>query len=288
MTAQNNSYIQQLQEARDYLRQHLSVAPEIIMILGSGYGSLAELFKQQVQRGDGSVCEIYYSDIPNFPVSGVKGHSGKLVVGKLNGRAIGLLQGRVHLYEGYSAAQVAFAVRAFALLGTKHLVVSNAAGGLNPKFKPADYMVIENHISFLTQSPSVGVYHPELGEMFFDMTYPYEAKLIEHAVGCFEKHGVAHQRGVFIQTMGPAYETAAEVKMLQSLGADAVAMSTLQEVIAARQAGLKVLGISCITNLAAGISDNLLNHQEVLETAQKGAAKFNPAMIEILETLPLG
>lgn len=287
MAAQSDSYIQQIREARDYLRLNLALVPEIIMVLGSGYGSLAELFKEQAQRGGGEVCEIYYSDIPNFPVSGVKGHSGKLLVGELNGRCVGLLQGRVHLYEGYSAAQVAFAVRAFALLGTKNLIVTNAAGGLNPKFSPADYMVIENHISFLAQSPSVGVYHPELGEMFFDMTYPYDTKFIEHAVSCFKKHGVAHQRGVFIQTMGPAYETAAEVKMLQGLGADAVAMSTLQEVIAARQAGLKVLGISCITNLAAGIGDQLLNHQEVLDMAQKGAAKFNPAMMEILETLPL-
>ena len=248
---------------------------------------MADLFRQSVDQGKSAVFEIAYSQIPNFPVSGVKGHSGKLLIGDLGGRTIGLLQGRVHLYEGYSAAQVAFAVRTFALLGTKNLIVTNAAGGLNPKFNPADYMVIENHISFLVQSPSVGVHHPDLGEMFFDMTYPYDATFIELAVRCFGKHGVAHQRGVFIQTMGPAYETAAEVKMLQSLGADAVAMSTLQEVIAARQAGLKVLGISCITNLAAGISDKLLNHHEVLEMAQKGSAKFNPAMIELLTTLPL-
>lgn len=287
MALDNISYVQRLKTAQDYLKKQLPGVPEIIVILGSGYGTLADVFRQHVEQEQGEVCEIAYSQIPNFPVSGVKGHSGKLLIGDLGGRTIGLLQGRVHLYEGYSAAEVAFAVRTFALLGTKNLIVTNAAGGLNPKFNPADYMVIENHISFLVHSPCVGIHHPELGEMFFDMTYPYDAKFIEHAASCFAKHRVSHQRGIFIQTMGPAYETAAEVKMLQSLGADAVAMSTLQEVIAARQAGLKVLGISCITNLAAGISDKPLNHHEVLEMAQKGAARFNPAMIELLTTLPL-
>lgn len=259
------------------LKNRISQIPDIAIILGSGLGEFAEDIEDKIV--------IPYSQIPNFPVSTVKGHKGNLIFGKINERFILAFQGRFHLYEGYSISEVVFGVRVAGLLGVKNLIVTNAAGGISQFLKPGDLMVIKDHINLSGENPAIGSDAKEFGERFFDMTYAYDRDTIEKAKDVYKKNRVDYKEGVYAFLKGPSYETPAEIKMLKILGADAVGMSTVPEVIAARQMNMKVFGISCITNMAAGILEKQLSHEEVIEVSNTVADKFSRIIKDIVEIM---
>jgi purine-nucleoside phosphorylase len=238
-----------------------SARPKVGIILGSGLGDFATVL------ADATV--IPYSDLPNFPLSGVPGHAGRLVIGDLGGESIVAMQGRVHFYEGYSPAEVAFPARVLCALGIKGLVVTNAAGGINTGFQVGDLMAITDHLNLSGYNPLVGPNEAALGPRFPDLSHAYDPKLLALLQGCAAATKTTLRKGVYACLSGPSYETPAEIRMLRVLGADAVGMSTVPEVIAAAHMGVKVAGISCITNLAAGMSSQPLSHTEVAETAAR-------------------
>ncbi len=263
-----------IQEALDYIKNRTTERPGIGIILGSGLGPFAEELQHKTI--------IPTADIPHYPPSTVEGHAGKLVFGKVEGVKVLALQGRIHAYEGYSLKQVTFPVQLMANLGVQHLIVTNAAGGLNPNFRPGDLMIIVDHINLMFDNPLIGPNDPELGPRFPDMSEPYNRRLIELAEKTALDLGIKVQKGVLIASKGPSYETAAEVRMFQRLGGDAATMSTVPEVIVAVYRGLKVLGISCITNLATGLSATKLSHEEVTEVAELVKGKFSSLVKEII------
>ena len=232
-----------------------------------------------------AVSEIPYSEIKGFPVSTVSGHEGKFLFGTLSGKKIVLMQGRVHYYEGYSMEQVVLPVRVMRLIGAKKLILTNAAGGINPDFRPGDFMLIRDHISSFVPSPLRGPNKEEIGVRFPDMSRIYSTELRALAQKAADELGIDLKNGVYVQTAGPAYETPREIQMYKLLGADAVGMSTACEATAAVHCGMKVCAISCISNLAAGISENLLSHAEVKETADRAAAKFNALIKRLTELI---
>lgn len=239
--------------------------PAVGVVLGSGLGALADAVQGTA---------IPYADIPGFAASTVPGHAGRLVIGRLEGRPVAVFQGRFHLYEGYDPADVTFPVRVLRELGAATLIVTNAAGAVNPDFRPGDLMLIADHINLTGRNPLVGVGDERLGPRFPDMTNAYDPELRSLARRVGEALGIALREGVYAGLLGPSYETPAEIRMLRVLGADAVGMSTVAEVIVARQVGLRVLGVSCLTNMAAGILPQPLSHEEVLETGRKAARTF--------------
>ncbi|AUS98677.1 purine-nucleoside phosphorylase [Clostridium thermosuccinogenes] len=253
-------------ESAEYIQKRLTTKPQIGIVLGSGLGPLVNEVKEQI--------EIDYGDIPNFPIPTVEGHAGKLIAGEIGGKPVLVMKGRFHFYEGYDISQVVFHIRVFKLLGISHILVTNAAGGVNRDFSPGDLMLITDHISFFAPSPLRGKNVDEFGVRFPDMSEAYNKELIAMAEKTAGELGIKLQKGVYAFTQGPMYETPAEIRALRILGADAVGMSTVPEVIAARHAGMKVLGISCITNMAAGILEQPLSHEEVMETAKKVEARF--------------
>jgi len=259
-------YYRKLDQAREYIESKLKVRPDTALILGSGLGSLADDIYDR--------NELFYAEIPNFPVSTVEGHSGMLLSGKLWGKPVIAMKGRFHYYEGYDMQEITFPIRVFKLLGIKNLVVTNAAGAVNTGFKPGDLMIIEDHISFFAPSALRGRNPDRLGPRFPDMSGAYDKGLIRMTERSSQIEGIEIKKGIYAFTQGPMYETPAEIKALRALGADAVGMSTVPEVITARHSGIKVLGISCITNMAAGILDKPLNHDEVVEMAKKAEGKF--------------
>ena len=210
-----------------------------------------------------------YADIPGWPQSTVEGHAGRLLIGSLAGTPLAVMQGRVHLYEGYNAQEVAFPVRVLGLLGCEALIVTNAAGAINRSFKPGDLMLISDHLNLQGQNPCSGSNLDALGPRFFDMTHAYNPPYRQAARRCASEQGLSLQQGVYAGLVGPSFETPAEIRMLRRLGADAVGMSTVPEVIAAVHAGLRVVGISCMTNMAAGVVDAPLSHTEVMQTAAR-------------------
>ncbi|MCG8498803.1 MAG: purine-nucleoside phosphorylase [Firmicutes bacterium] len=258
--------IEKMEQSAAFIRSKIEMQPEIAAVLGSGLGVLADEVEEAV--------EINYADIPHFPVSTVEGHAGKLVIGKLEGKAVMVMKGRFHYYEGYGMDEVAFPIRVMKLLGINNLLVTNAAGGINKKFEPGDLMLIKDHIKFFSESPLRGKNIEAFGPRFNDMSDCYTAALRETAKEIAYGLGLVLQEGVYGFMPGPSYETPAEIKMLNVLGADAVGMSTVPEVIVATHAGMKVLGISCISNMAAGILDQPLHHEEVMETAESVKEKF--------------
>ncbi|EGL82488.1 purine nucleoside phosphorylase I, inosine and guanosine-specific [Caldalkalibacillus thermarum TA2.A1] len=253
-------------QAADYLRDKLNVNPDIGLILGSGLGVLADEIENPVK--------IPYREIPGFPESTVAGHAGQLVSGVLEGRPVIAMQGRFHFYEGYDLQLVTMPVRAMKKLGVSKLVVTNAAGGINPDFSPGDLMLIESHINFMFQNPLIGPNDDELGPRFPDMSQAYTPQLREKAEKVANELGIPLQKGVYVGVTGPSYETPAEIRMFRKMGADAVGMSTVPEVIVAAHCGMEVLGISCISNMAAGILDQPLSHEEVMETAERVKQTF--------------
>ncbi|MGA9287352.1 MAG: purine-nucleoside phosphorylase [Anaerobacillus sp.] len=258
---------QEIQDASSYILEQIEEnRPEIGLILGSGLGVLAEEIENPVQ--------IPYSDIPNFPVSTVEGHAGQFVFGTLNGKKVAAMQGRFHFYEGYPMDKVTFPVRVMKELGIDKIIVTNAAGGINEEFQPGDLMVIADHINNFGTNPLIGPNSNEFGPRFPDMSTAYSADLQNLAQETAKELGLKLQSGVYVGNTGPTYETPAEVRMLKTLGGDAVGMSTVPEVIIARHSGMEVLGISCISNMAAGILDQPLHHDEVIETTEKVKSNF--------------
>ncbi|OAZ48523.1 purine-nucleoside phosphorylase [Paenibacillus polymyxa] len=263
-----------IQEAADYIRAKSGITPEIGLILGSGLGILADLIQDGVS--------IPYHDIPHFPVSTVEGHEGELLLGTIEGRAVVMMKGRFHMYEGYGPQLTAFPVRVMKQLGIQSLLVTNAAGGVNTSYKAGDLMVISDHLNLTGQNPLIGPNDAALGVRFPDMSEAYSRRLREIAKQTATQQGFSLQEGVYAGLLGPNYETPAEIVMLRTLGADAVGMSTVSEVIVARHAGIEVLGFSCITNMAAGILDQPLSHGEVMETAEKVREQFLKLVLAII------
>jgi len=269
--------ITKIYEARDYIQRYLNYTPEIGLILGSGLGVLGEEVQDKVI--------IEYSDIPNFPISTVEGHKSRFIFGTLNNKKIAVMQGRFHYYEGYSMQDVVFPVWVMHALGINNLIVTNAAGGVNKSFKPGDLMLIKDHINFSGDNPLLGPNINEIGVRFPDMSNAYNYNLIELAKKCATDNNIEIREGTYMMFTGPNYETPAEIKAVRILGGDAVGMSTVPEVIAANHSGMKVLGISCITNMAAGILGQPLNHQEVIDTAEKVKNKFVSLVKSIVQNL---
>lgn len=268
----------EVKEAASFIKNQLSDKPTLGLILGSGLGVLAEEIENPIT--------IPYADIPDFPVSTVEGHAGQLVAGQLEGKQVIAMQGRFHFYEGYSMDQVTFPVRVMKELGIEQLFVTNAAGGINEDFKPGDLMIINDHINNMGTNPLIGPNNEQLGARFPDMSEAYDSNLINHAKQCAQDLNIRTQEGVYVGNTGPSYETGAEIKMLRLLGGDAVGMSTVPEVIVANHSGLRVLGISCISNMAAGILDQPLSHEEVIETTAQVREDFLRFVKKIIQTLP--
>ena len=246
-------------EAVNFLKQYISEPPEIAMILGSGLGALGDELED--------ATKISYAEIPHFPTSAVEGHAGNLVFGKLAGKLVVVMQGRVHAYEGWSAKEVTFPIRVFGIMGIKKLLVTNSAGGINRDFKPGDLMLITDHLNLTGQNPLEGANEDRFGVRFPDMSEGYCLKAREVIIDAARALNIPLKAGVYGGVLGPSYETPAEVRMIGIIGGDAVGMSTVPEVIVANHMGIKVGGISCISNLAAGISSKKLSHEEVKETA---------------------
>ncbi len=263
-----------LKEAAGFIKGQINGQPQIGMVLGSGLGVLAEDVKNPV-------C-IEYSDIPHFPVSTVEGHSGQLVSGDLNGKRVLILQGRFHYYEGYSMSKVVFPIRVMKLLGIENMIVTNAAGGINESFSPGDLMLIRDHIMIRGENPLRGENFDEFGPRFSDMSDAYTRTIRKMVKGVAKKNSITLKEGVYIYMPGPSFETPSEIKLASLLGADAVGMSTAPEVITATHCGMNVLGISCISNMASGILDQPLNHQEVMDTGELVREKFLKLIMEIL------
>ena len=249
------------------------------VVLGSGLGHVADIVLENEGRA------VDYGTIPHFPSSSVEGHKGRLVAGRVGGARVLLMQGRVHRYEGYSAQQVVFPIRVLHALGVRRLVVTNAAGGLGEGFAPGDLMLIEDHLNLTGDNPLLGANDVRFGPRFPDMSDAYCAKLRDVADKVAAERGVQVRRGVYAGLLGPSYETPAEIRMLRTLGASAVGMSTVHEVIAANHLGIEVLGISCITNLAAGISRDKLSHDDVKETAARVGEAFSGLVLQLIPRL---
>jgi purine-nucleoside phosphorylase len=252
--------------AAGFLLEQSSLRPKIGLVLGSGLGAFADELSDAVR--------VPYSQIPSFPLSTAVGHAGQMVIGKAGDIPVAVMQGRVHLYEGYSAEQVGFPVRVLGRMGIRALIITNAAGGINAKYKQGALVVISDHINLQGQNPLVGANDEHFGPRFPDMTQAYWKPYREMALQAAQKLGKTVHEGVYAGLLGPSYETPAEIRYLRTIGADLVGMSTIAEVIAARHMGIKVLGISCVTNMAAGILDQPVDHQEVLDTAERVKEDF--------------
>lgn len=262
------------ESAAAFLLAQTSLRPKIGLVLGSGLGAFAERLAE--------AARIPYSKIPSFPHSTAIGHAGQMVIGKAGGVPVAVMQGRVHLYEGYSAAEVAFPVRVLGRMGIGALVLTNAAGGINLNYKQGALVVISDHINLQGQNPLVGANDERFGPRFPDLTQAYHKPYRNLTLAAAKKLGQTVHEGVYVGLLGPSYETPAEIRHLRTIGADLVGMSTVPEVIAARHMGLKVLAISCVTNMAAGILDQPLNHVEVLETGQRVQGDFVSLLNAIL------
>lgn len=264
-------------EAAAYIKKKIDLIPETAIILGSGLGSLANEVENPIM--------INYSDIPNFPVSTVIGHEGRFVYGDLEGKKVIMMQGRFHFYEGYDMGKVTMPILTLKKLGISNLIVTNAAGGVNTGFQEGALMIIEDHINYSGTNPLIGKNLEEFGPRFPDMSSAYNKNFIKLADEAAVETGVPVRHGVYMMFTGPSYETPAEIRMARILGADAVGMSTVPETIIANYCGLKVLGISCITNMAAGILDQPLNHQEVVDTSNRVANQFKALVKRIVRKI---
>ncbi len=266
-----------VKESKEFLEAKLAgFKPEVALVVGSGLGGVAETIAKPVT--------IPYADIPHFPQPTVAGHAGQMIFGELSGKRLVVLSGRFHFYEGRSMAEIVYPIHVVDALGAKILIVTNAAGAINPNFNPGDLMIIEDHINFLGANPLIGL-RENGGIKFLDMTAAYSTRLREKLDAAAEKAQVLLRRGVYLACPGPSYETPAEIKAFAWLGADAVGMSTVPEVIMARYHNLEVAGLSCITNLAAGISSRKLSHEEVLEVGKAAQTKLAKLLTEFVGML---
>jgi purine-nucleoside phosphorylase len=277
MSSTSDDLYDRVQAAAAAVRAKVAHAPTVGLILGSGLGGYADRLER--------ATAIDYGDIPHFPRSHVAGHKGRLVVGTRAGATCVAMQGRVHMYEGHSAATVAFPARVLIALGARVLIVTNAAGGLNPKWAPGTLMLIRDHIDMLRDHALRGPNDDRLGPRFPDMTRAYAPELRELVKAAAAAAKVPLEEGVYVAMPGPTYETPAEVRMLQTVGADATGMSTVPEVCVARHMGARVIGVSCITNQAAGITGQTLSHEEVTETAARVRSTFESLLDAVLAAL---
>ena len=262
--------------AAEYIKEKIGdKKPEIAIVLGSGLGVLKEEIEEKIV--------LDYKDIPDFPISTVEGHAGELIIGKLSGKEIIAMNGRFHYYEGYDIKQTVFPIRVFALLGIKNIILTNAAGGINLDYKPGDFMVINDHLSFFAESVLRGKNEDEFGVRFPDMSEVYDKNEVIKIKKIIKEHTGSTKEGVYAYMKGPCFETPAEIRALRTLGADAVGMSTVPEAIVARHCGIKVVAVSCITNMAAGVTSNKLSHEEVNETANKVKNQFKEIIKDYLK-----
>jgi purine-nucleoside phosphorylase len=264
--SKSNSEFDQAESAAQFIFSKTTLRPQIALVLGSGLGAFADEFE--------SATKIPYAEIPHFPKSTAIGHAGQLVLGMVGDVPVAGMQGRVHLYEGYSAKEAAFPVRVFARMGVKAVILTNAAGGIKREFVQGQLVVIKDHINLQGVNPLTGPNDERFGQRFPDMTVAYDRRFREITVGQGNRNRIGLYEGVYAALPGPSYETPAEIRYLRTIGADLVGMSTVPEVIAARHSGIRVLGISCVTNAAAGILDQPLDHKEVLETAERVKGQF--------------
>jgi purine-nucleoside phosphorylase len=263
-----------IKETVSFIQKIYAERPQTGIVLGSGLGNLVNEIK--IEK------ELAYSEIPHFPVSTVEGHHGKLIFGSIGTKKVVCMAGRFHFYEGYSAVEVAYPIRVLKELGIETLLISNAAGGVNPGFKVGDIMIIEDHISFFTVNPLLGKNDTELGPRFPDMSEPYKKSLIAKAQAIAARLGIAVKKGVYCGVTGPTFETRAEYKLIHLLGGDAVGMSTVQEVIAAVHAGLPVFAMSVITDIGIREEENTITHEEVLQAAKNAEPKFSAVFKEMV------
>lgn len=257
---------QRAEKAARYVLSKTRLRPRIGLVLGSGLGAFADEFS--------SATRIAYGKIPHFPVSTAIGHAGKLVVGKVGNLAVAAMQGRVHFYEGYTMKEVVFPLRVLARMGIRAVILTNAAGGINTSYTQGGLVVIKDHVNLHATNPCTGPNDENFGPRFFDMTTAYDQQYRNVALAAARKLGIGVHEGVYCILNGPNYETPAEIRAMRALGADLAGMSTVPEVIAARHMGIKVLAISCVTNMAAGVLDQPINHEEVLETGERVKTQF--------------
>ncbi len=269
--------MKKVNECVEYLKGRIDFCPDVAVVLGSGLGYFAE----EIEK----VAEVSYHEIPGFPQSTVTGHAGRFVFGYVGDVKVVIMQGRVHYYEGYPMCDVVLPIRVMHGLGAKKLVLSNAAGGVNAGFSVGDLMLITDHISSFVPSPLIGKNHDELGPRFPDMSDVYDAELQAVAREVAKEQGVGLQEGVYVQLSGPNYETPAEIRMVQLLGADAVGMSTVCEAMVANHMGMQICGISCITNMASGLSEQQLDHKEVQETADRVSESYRKLIGGIIQKM---
>lgn len=264
-------------ESVNYIKGKVYKNPKIAVILGSGLGDLVNSVEE--------LEYIRYEDIPNFPVSTVKGHEGKLVFGKINGVEVLLMQGRFHYYEGYTMKEVTYPIYVMKKLGIEKIIVTNACGGINTSFEPGTLMLINDFINLFGDNPLIGINDERLGTRFPDMSEPYKLELIDKAKKIADELNIKYAEGVYAGFMGPYYETAAEIRMIGRHGADAVGMSTVPETIVANYLGIDVLGIACITNMATGIQKVKHSHERVVQTAQKASVDLCKWVSKIIEVI---
>ncbi len=257
---------EQIEETVGFIRNKIDFQPEVGLILGSGLGELGDEVEEPVT--------IPYEEIPGFLPSRVEGHAGQLVLGTLEGRGVYLMQGRYHYYEGHPIREIVFPVQVMSGIGCKSMLVTNASGAVNESYSVGSLALIDDHINFLGNNPLIGVHAPDVGPQFVDMTYAYQPEFKKLALETAAQLNIDLEKAVYVASMGPSYETPATVRMYRKLGGDLAGMSTVPEVIAANHCGLKVLGLSCITNMGAGILDQPLDHAEVIETTEVAKTKF--------------
>jgi purine-nucleoside phosphorylase len=267
----------QLQETTQFIQSKVKEQATTAIILGSGLGNLATKIEVDF--------EIPYKEIPHFPVSTVEGHKGRLILGKLNGKSVWVMEGRFHFYEGYTPEQVAYPVRVLKLLGVENLLLSNAAGGVNPNYAVGDLMILRDHISFFTINPLIGKNEAALGTRFPDMSEPYADSFIQKAKSIAAANHIHLHEGVYVGVTGPTFETRAEYKLIKAVGGDVVGMSTVQENIAAVHCGMKVFAISVVTDLGIREDNNVITHEEVLEAANAAEPKLTLIFSELLKEI---
>ena len=271
-----NNFVKKIKLAAEYIGQRISQSPDVLLILGSGLGDVINETSKE--------AEISYKEIPEFPFSTAPSHAGNLVLGNLNGRCVLVMQGRLHLYEGWKANEIAFPIRVAKSLGVKKMIVTNAAGALNTSFDPGSIMMLTDHINFTGQNPLIGPHDDELGLRFPDMSDAYDKKVQGIVSNCFKNAGIKLSKGIYAGITGPSLETSAERRFLKKSGADAVGMSTVMEVIAAKQAGFEIVGLSAITNKADGGQEQQPDTiEEVLDYANLAGKKIKSILPELLQ-----
>jgi purine-nucleoside phosphorylase len=270
--------LEKINETVSFLKKQIDFSPEILIILGSGLGGLTDKIIKQ--------AEIPYSVIPHFPISTVMGHGNHLILGELSGKKVAALQGRFHYYEGYTMQQITFPVRALKCMGAGMLIVSNACGGVNPDFRVGDLMIIEDHINLMGNNPLIGPNDDQMGPRFPDMSEPYDKRYIQIARSLAEKAGYRCHVGVYAAVTGPCFETRAEYRFIRTIGADAVGMSTVPEVIVARHMNMTCFGISIVTDIGGSDHLEVITHEEVIKVAKEGETKISYIVSELLKQLP--